>query len=59
MDKEKEYIATVYFEPITFSVFNCNTQEEAGKSANESAIDLANCMGWGASVSLVEVEVAE
>jgi hypothetical protein len=59
MDKEIEYIATVYFEPITFSVYNCSTQEDAEKSANESAADLAKCMGLGASVSLVEVAAAK
>ncbi|MCL1884453.1 MAG: hypothetical protein FWF81_11990 [Defluviitaleaceae bacterium] len=59
MDREMEYIATVYFEPITFSVYNCSTLEDAEKSANESAADLATCMGLGASVSLVEVMEAK
>ena len=56
MSKEREYIATVHFETVSFSVFNCDTQEEAEKSARESAEDLARCMGWGASVQSVEVE---
>ena len=55
MNLEKEYIATVYFGSVKFTVF-CNTLEDAQKSAEESAVDLAYCMGFGANVYKVEVE---
>jgi len=59
MDREKEYIATVYFDPASFSVYNCNTKEEAEKSAFELAVNLASCMGYDVSVDYVEVKEVE
>ncbi len=56
MEHEKEYIATVHFDTVRFSVFNCDTLEEAKKRALEMAEDLARCMEFGASVDYVEVD---
>jgi len=61
MSKEKYFIATVRFDPVTFDVYNCATEEDALKSANVSAEDLAeccSCAGVRLSVDLVEVEEA-
>lgn len=53
--QEKIYTAKVFFDPISFPVYNCDTDDEANKRAFEIAIDLAECCGNGLSVDVVEV----
>ena len=57
MGKEKCYIAKVYFDPTTFVVYNCETLDEALKSANETVEHLEQCAGISISANLVEVEL--
>lgn len=52
---EKYYKAIVHFDKQTFDVFNCKTIEDAQKQAEEMAQDLAECMGFEASIHHVEV----
>jgi len=59
MDVKKIYKATIYFEPTTLTVYNCETLEDAEILAFEQANNLFRCNKTGIVISSVDVEEVE